>query len=82
MPFGMATSWRRKRSTRPAVSAWAHSGGARSTGYVLENARVAPSEPTADFKANLHEKKAYVGLQIYVRLEVHLLNSNYVKRIK
>lgn len=53
-----------------------------TTGYVLENARVAPSVPTTDFKANLHEKKAYVGLQIYVRLEAHLLNSNLVKRMR
>ena len=33
-----------------------------TTGYVLENGRVALSGPTADLKANPHVKKAYLGL--------------------
>ena len=33
-----------------------------TTGFVLENGRVALSGPTADLKANPHVKKAYLGL--------------------
>ncbi len=33
-----------------------------TTGYVLENGRVALSGPTAELKANPHVKKAYLGL--------------------
>lgn len=33
-----------------------------TTGYVLENGRVALSGPTADLKADPHVKKAYLGL--------------------
>ena len=33
-----------------------------TTGYVLENGRVALSGPTTDLKADPHVKKAYLGL--------------------